>query len=138
MEILVPEYSSHTNNVNPKNVNYYHFYTLYNTSIQRDDFIVTTQINNFPIQTNKKYLCELSFFGGIDAQANTNSIAGFDVFGYPFIRIRAYEPFVPLTINKMQIIITPTAPSNPIIGITNPIAFRILGTGTILITPINV
>jgi hypothetical protein len=138
MQIAIPEYSSNTNNINPNQINYYHFYTLYNTITIRDEFIITTQIFNFVISTQKKYLCEITFFGGIDAQANTNSFAGFDIFGYPFIRIRAYEPFVPLNINKMQIVITPTDPNNPIKYIINPIQFRILGIGTILITPINV
>lgn len=138
MQIAIPEYSSNTNNINPNQINYYHFYTLYNIITLRDEFIITTQIFNFVISTQKKYLCEITFFGGIDSQANTNSVAGFDIFGYPFIRIRAYEPFVPLNINKMQIVITPRDPNNPVKYIINPIQFRILGVGTILITPINV
>ncbi|GIV28690.1 MAG: hypothetical protein KatS3mg027_2504 [Bacteroidia bacterium] len=138
MQIAIPEYSSNTNNINPNQINYYHFYTLYDTITLIDEFIITTQIFNFVISTQKKYLCEITFFGGIDAQANTNSVAGFDIFGYPFIRIRAYEPFVPLNINKMQIVITPTDPNNPVKYIINPIQFRILGVGTILMTPINV
>jgi hypothetical protein len=137
MEVLAGNYTFSTNNLIPSQCNLYHYKTLYNTATLRDEFIVTPLINNITITTNRYYLVELKFFGSIDAQANTNSIAELKVFGFSFITIRAYEPPINYQTNNLQLVIKPTE-TTPINYVSNPIQFRVLAMGSILITPINI
>ncbi|MEW6772936.1 MAG: hypothetical protein AB1304_02935 [Bacteroidota bacterium] len=137
MEVLAGNYTFSTNNLVPPNCNFYHFRTLYNTTTAIDGFIVTPMINNITIKTNSYYLLELKFFGSVDAQANTNSVAELKVFGFSFLSIRAYEPPINCLINNMQLVIQATE-TTPIRYVPNSIQFRILAAGTILITPINI